>query len=174
MKTTLKIALLASVLMATPVLAADMNSDDTRAVHSSRAMDNADNAKLDANGNPVPMRHHMHHMKKDGNYINHDANPNYGAENMHHGYRDANGNWHRGDRAAMANDGRTYEGRQYGYNNYYNRTAEGKWMGIDFNSRHMTDGSDTDVNNRGRHSFIFGDNESPNDFRVGSGHVVKF
>ena len=209
MKSTLKVALLATVMMAAPVFAADVNTDDTHAMRTDgRAIDNSDNVKLDANGNPVHHKHWHHHHKDNGDaamndhkYINHDANPNYAAvdghhgyrdadgnwheangTNMHHGYRDANGNWHQGDHDYVANggyrdaNGNWHNGmsRDYAYNDYYNRSADGRWMGIDFNSRHMTDGADTDVNNRGRHAFIFDDGQNPQDFRVGSGHVVKF
>lgn len=172
MKSTLKVALLATVLMAAPVLAADMNTTtDTNGNHVVTDS-NGNTTQVDANGNPVHHKHwHHHHQHDNGdaamnnkNYINHDANPNYAAVD-HRGYRDANGNWH--DSAYAGN-------RDYAYNDYYNRSADARWMGIDFDSRHMTDGGDTDSNNRGRHSFIFDDGKNPQDFRVGSGHVVKF
>jgi hypothetical protein len=188
MKSTLKVALLATVLMvAAPVLAADATTDTVNG-HRVVTDANGNTTAVDADGNPVHHHKHWHHHDADSNYINHDANPNEAALNggmHHHGYKDADGVWHPANGEVVRNggyrdangvwhDGAYAGSRQYAYNDYYNRSADGRWMGIDFDSRHMTDGADTDVNNRGRHSFIFDDGKNPQDFRVGSGHVVKF
>ena len=169
MKSTFKVALLATVLMAaSPVLAHDDMQDTTTKYNNQRAT-----PALDKNGNPMPVKH-WHHKRSNmdnKNYVNHDANPNYGAVDAPHGYRDANGNWHRANGYRDTNGNlRDSNGRIYAYNE---RSGEMRWMGMDLDTRHMTDGADIDVNNRGRHAFIFDNGQNSQDFRVGSGHVVK-
>ena len=193
MKSTLKMALLATVLMATPVLAANTTMNTTTDA-------NGNVVAVDADGNPVHHKHWHHHMHKDNgdasmnnkNYINHDANPNYAAVDKHHGYRDADGNWHPADgmhHGYRDADGNWHDanGQVYAHNNgdYAANRPQGYswdrnmgntdsvWMGEHFTTTGMAIGDDDDMNNRGAHDFVLG-RGTQQDFREGTGHVVKF
>ena len=179
MKSTLKLALLASVLMATPVLAANMDNTTTTTTV------NGHQVAVDENGNPVKVHHHKHwhHHDADSNYINHDANPNpnvNGANTMHHGYRDADGNWHDANGNVYAHNANgqyvngQYVARKPGYSWDRNMgNTDSVWMGEHFTTTGMAIGDDDDMNNRGAHDFVLG-RGTEQDFREGTGHVVKF
>lgn len=129
MKTTLKVALLASVLMATPVLAGDKADNSPSDKGRNAATEKA--VKLDENGNPIHRKHYRR-SSNDGAYYN------------------------RQSPAASLDDADRMNGSNSRYG--YADTSNSRWLGMSATTRGMKDGVDSDMNNRSQHAFIFGNN----------------
>lgn len=147
MKTTMKMLLLATAMMATtPAFANDMN--------------NADAPKVPSDAKRMPMKKHR---------TNHDYNQQRSMDESYStttdsnamNWRDENGVWHsRRDREISRNSEDCYNGT---------------WMGMRATKCGVKSGSDNDVNSRNEHPYTFATgHNNPNDWRLnGMSRVVK-